>query len=77
MEKDFVDIYKEGIEYLGFWTEESYQFVKKCIEMQYKKEIIENYFVEKIELVRDGVLIKWKKRINPLSKTELSEKQDM
>lgn len=77
MEKDFLDIHKEGIEYLGFWTEESYQFVKKCIEMQYKKEIIENYFVEKIELVRDGFLIKWKKRINPLSKTELSEKQDM
>jgi len=45
--------------------------------MQYKKEITQNYFVEKIELVRDGFLIKWKKRINPLSKTELSEKQDM
>lgn len=73
MAQDFLEIHKEGLQHIGFWTEQHYEVVKKSIEQRYTTDVIRNYCITQIELGKDKVLIKWVKRFQPLNDEELSE----
>ena len=73
LEKDFLEIHKEGLEHIGFWREEYIEIVQKSIENRYKTEVIRNYCVTEISIKDRKVLVKWVKRYEPLSDEELSE----
>lgn len=70
---DFVNLHAEGMKKLGFWTEEYRATILKSMERQYKPEIIRNYFITDFVVNGDKVLVKWMKRIEPLSDKELKE----
>ena len=62
------------METLGFWTEEFRSSVITAIESRYKTEIIKEYFIEDFTINSDKVLVKWKKRFQPLDKQQLKDK---
>jgi hypothetical protein len=59
---------------LGFWSEEYLSMLKLGIEIQYKTEVIREWYVADIVINGDKVLVKWKKRLHPLSDEQLNEK---
>lgn len=73
IEKDFLEVHKEGLEPLGFWQAEYKESIQKCIENRYKTDVIKNYSVVDIVMNGDKVLVKWIKRWKPLTDEELLE----
>lgn len=71
---DFIEQHKEGLEALGFWTEQFTSMTITALEMQYKTEIIKAYCITEFVVKDEKTLIKWKKRFNPLTKQELKKK---
>lgn len=70
---DFLQIHKDGLEYIGFWNEFTKEAVLKSLEQLHKTEIIKEYSAVDIILNDKKVLIKWVKRFKPLSDEELKE----
>lgn len=73
LEKDFLELHKEGLEHIGFWREEYIESVYKSIESKYKTEVIKNFCITEITIKDKKVLTKWIRRFEPLTKEELSE----
>ena len=73
LEKDFLELHKEGLEHIGFWREDYIESVYKAIENRYKTEVIKNFCITEITIKDKKVLTKWVKRFEPLTKEELSE----
>lgn len=73
LEKDFLELHKEGLEHTGFWREEYIESVHKAIESRYKTEVIKNFCITEITIKDKKVLTKWVRRFEPLTKEELSE----
>lgn len=70
MEKNFLEIHKEHLETLGFWDELNKKTLIRAIERIYRKEVVVNYQIVDIVNNNDNCLIKWHKRIAPLSDSE-------
>jgi hypothetical protein len=70
---DFLKTHKEGLETLGFWTNESKSSTLKILESRYKTEIIRDWTIVDFTINGNDVLINWKKRFVPLSKKELKD----
>lgn len=60
----------------GFWQEESKSTLIFILELRYKTEIIKEWFIVDFALNGDRVLVKWRKRLFPLSCEELKDKYD-
>lgn len=71
MAEDFLKIHQQGMEVLGFWTEEYRATVLNDIMRKYKKEIIREWVAIDFVPNADKVLVKWQKRMMPLSDKEL------
>ena len=71
---DFIKAHQQGMETLGFWTEEYRQTTLRVMEQQYKTEIVREWCIVDFVANGDKVLIKWKKRFQPLSDEELKDK---
>lgn len=69
----FLEVHKEGLEVLGFWTEEYRSSILHSLENRYKTEIIIEWGISDLLINGDKVLVKWYKRIQPLSKQELKD----
>lgn len=73
MENDFLKTQQQGMEVLGFWSENYRNTIINGVMRMYKKEIIKEWVITDIVFNGDKVLVKWQKRIIPLSDEELSE----
>jgi hypothetical protein len=71
---NFIEQHQKGMETLGFWTEEYRSTTITVLEMQYKNEIIKEYYIEDFVPNGNKTLIKWKKRFKPLDKEQLKKK---
>lgn len=72
-EQSFLDIQKEKMDILGFWTEEYKSVMIARIESMYKKEIIRVHGISDIVINGDKMLLKWYTRHHPLTDEELKE----
>ena len=70
----FIETHIEGIKALGFWSEEHKSVVIMMVEMKYKTEIIREWTISDLIVNRDKVLVKWEKRLLPLTKEELKQR---
>lgn len=72
---DFLENHKEVISTKGeFWTERNLHSIKRAIESDYKPNVVRHYSIVDIIINGKDVLVKWEKRIVPLSDEELKEK---
>ena len=72
---DFLENHKEVISTKGeFWTERNLHSIKRAIELNYKPNVVRHYSIVDIIINGKDVLVKWEKRIVPLSDEELKEK---
>lgn len=60
---DFLEIHKETISTLGFWTEMYKATVMAVIEQMYKPHVRDNYEITDMVINGDDVLVKWQKRM--------------
>lgn len=74
MEKSFLDLQKEIIGILGFWKEDYKSMLIRTVEMSYVREIIKEWSITDIIINGSKVLIKWDKRLMPLTDDMLKEK---
>ncbi len=70
---NFLETHQQGMETLGFWTEDYRKTTMKIMELQYKTEIIKEWCIVDFVSNGDKVLVKWAKRFIPLSEQELKE----
>lgn len=73
-ENDFLILHQQGMESLGFWTEEYRETILHSIENRYNTNILKHWTVIDFTINANKVLLKWVKRHRPLSQTELNEK---
>lgn len=66
----FFEIHRKSLED-GFWTENYKKSIISLLENNYRREILINWFVSDIVINGDKVLLKWDKRIFPLTDEEL------
>jgi len=74
MEKSFLERHKSHLELGGFWDEERKQTIIFLIESRYKKEIIQEWYVNDIVLNGDKFLFNWKKRHKKLTDKEVKDR---
>jgi hypothetical protein len=70
---NFLKHHQQGMEILGFWTEQYRKTTLRAIEQQYETEIIREWQIVDFVPNADQVLIKWVKRHKKLSDDELME----
>lgn len=70
---EFLELHKKGMKTLGFWTEEFRSVVNTMMETRYNTEIIREWIIVDLIFNGDKVLIKWKKRFEPLTDKELKK----
>lgn len=70
---DFEEVLISGAKAYGFWDESYRQSIFKMIMINYKREIIKEWVL--VDLVDNGekILLKWVKRVIPMSDDELKE----
>jgi hypothetical protein len=73
---DFLEIHKQSLSSIGFWREEYKEIVIQIIELNYKTEILKDYYIDDLVINKEKVLINWKKRYLPLSDEELKKRYD-
>jgi hypothetical protein len=73
---DFLEIHKQSLSSIGFWREEYKEIVIQIIELNYKTEILKDYYIDDLVINKEKVLINWKKRYLPLSNEELKKRYD-
>ena len=71
---EFLELNKKGMETTGFWTEELRRTVIEMMEKSYKTDIIREWAIVDLVIDGDKALVKWKKRIEPLTDEELKLK---
>ena len=76
MEKSFLEIQKEGMEVLGFWTESYKEVLLNQMESMYKSEVLKEWAICDIVIHDEKVLLKWNKRFRPLTDEEIKLKYD-
>ena len=69
---DFLELHTASM-HRGFWAEEYRSLVIKAIESRYKTDIIREYGISDFVSNGDKVLVKWVKRIIPLSDQQLKD----
>jgi hypothetical protein len=76
MEKSFLEIQKEGMEVLGFWTESYKEVLLNQMESMYNNEVLREWAIGDIVIHDKKVLLKWHKRYRPLTDEEIKLKYD-
>lgn len=71
---EFLESHKEAMESLGFWTEEFKSTVILMVENKYKTKVIREWEIVDLTFNGDKALIKWKKRLQPLTDEEIGSK---
>lgn len=72
--KTFLEIQQDKMEVLGFWDETYRSVLINNIELMYKPEIIKEWSISDVVINGDKVLLKWNKRMIPLTEEELNRK---
>lgn len=72
---DLFDTLKDIANTTGMWQEVSDTILKTSLELVHRKDIIQKYYIEDIMIRRnEKVLVKWSKRLQPLSEEEYNKK---
>lgn len=74
MNTNFIEIHTKTMETLGFWIEEHKSVFIGMMETRYKTEIIREWEIIDLAFDGDKALVKWKKRLQPLTDEELKDK---
>ncbi len=74
IQDDLLEIHKQNIEVAAFWMEQFPATIMHQILQNYTTEVIRNYNIIDMEIVKNKVLLKWVKRLHPLTNKELKEK---
>lgn len=56
---------------LDFWVEHYMSSIIRSIELLYKDEILQNWYVSDLVMNKEKILVKWCKRLLPLSLEEV------
>lgn len=72
--KSFIDIQKEVMEIRGFWDEKYKSTILLSIEDTYNTEVIREWGISDLIINGDKALVKWYKRLIPLTDEQLKEK---
>ena len=70
---EFLEQHKKGMETTGFWIEE-HRSIPAVLEMQYKTEIIKEYYIADFVDKGGKILVKWQKRLQPLNDVQMKDK---
>lgn len=62
---NFLEVQRNAMQHLGFWTEEYRRSFIDIVESTYRKEITDKWQISDIVPNGDMFLIKWVKRIIP------------
>jgi hypothetical protein len=71
---DFLSVHQQAMGVLGFWTEEYRESILKVIELRYSTDVIREWTIIDFVTNGDKVLVKWAKRLFPLTDDDLKEK---
>ncbi len=71
---DFLEHTKSGMEVLGFWTETYKSVLILQVERSYRRDVVRDWCVSDIVINGDKVLLRWDRRIFPLTEEELDKK---
>jgi hypothetical protein len=74
MEDSFLDMHKDSMETLGFWSEQYKSVIIKHIENMYKQEVIREWCISDVVFNGEKILLKWNKRYIPLTNENLKER---
>lgn len=69
----FLQLHIKKAENIGFWEELYFSTLLKGVESMYQPEIIAQHYIADLVIHGEKVLIKWEKRLRPLTKNELKE----
>lgn len=72
-EKTFLELKQSGMETLGFWDENYKTVLLMMVERGYKRHIVKEFAITDVVIHGDKVLLKWEKRLFPLSDDQLKE----
>jgi hypothetical protein len=72
-EISFLDHVKSTMDY-GFWSDENKTLVMFAIERLYKRDVVREWGITDIVMKDDKVIVRWSKRIKPLTEEELANK---
>ena len=73
-ERTFLELQKDSMEALGFWSEQYRSTVIIGMESMYKTDVIREWHISDLVPNGDKFLIKWNKRYTPLTDQQLKEK---
>jgi hypothetical protein len=73
-ERTFLDLHKDSMEALGFWTEQYRSTAIIAMESMYKTDVIREWHISDLVPNGEKLLIKWHKRYTPLTDEQLKEK---
>lgn len=68
---NFLELTQSGMEVLGFWTEGHKSTVMLQIERSYARDVVRVWSIGDIVIHGDKVLLKWYKRLFPLTEEEI------
>lgn len=71
--QEFIKYKATEIEKLGFIEEEYIDSIKRKISLNYRREFIQEYYLDKIVMDGDKAFLKWKKRMISLTPEQLNE----
>ncbi len=69
----FLDSHKNNMSVNGFWSDQSKKTIMLQIENDFRKDIIKFWYISDIVINGDRTLIKWEKRLIPLTDEKLKE----
>lgn len=72
-DEKFIDVHKKSIEF-GFWDETYRASVIYQLERAYHSDVLREWYISDMVINGSKVLLKWNKRLIPLSDEELKSK---
>ena len=73
-EDDFLKSHQDSMTHSGIFDEHDKDFILRCITLRFNTEIIKNWYASDLIANGDKFIVKWTKRLFPLTKKELKEK---
>lgn len=72
--QDFLESVQEGMGVLGFWNEASKSMLIASMERVYLPHIIREWCITDLVINGDRALLKWQKRLMPLTNEEMKDR---
>ena len=70
---DFLEHTKGGMTDLGFWTESGKGMLVRSLERNHVDDVLREWQIVDVVVTEHKVLLKWQKRIQPLTDKEIKD----